>query len=90
MRATLAFKSDAPRPRRAPALAKERQEGMLMAEPAAVIEGYDPEPGVEQDERAQEHRRLALETSDPAAALLHAVLALEARVDELTWHLARR
>ena len=64
-----------------------------MAEPIAVIEGYDPEPGVEQDERAQEHRRLAreaLDGGDQEGALVHAVLALEARVDELTYWIAQR
>jgi hypothetical protein len=64
-----------------------------MAEPAAVLEGYDPEPGVEQDERAHCHRRQALEAldgGDGQAALVHAVLALEARVDELTYWIAQR
>lgn len=65
-----------------------------MAEPAATTrEDYDPEPGVEQDDRARDHRRRALEAldgGDGQGALVHAVLALEARVDELTWHVAQR
>jgi len=61
-----------------------------MAEPAAVIEGYDDATGVEQNRRAGDHRREALEASDPAVALTHAVLALEARVEELTCYLAAR
>ncbi len=55
----------------------------------------DPRPcdGAEQDERAQRHRAralAALEDGEHAAdALVHALLALEARVEELTVYVAR-
>ena len=62
-----------------------------MTEPAAVREDYDAgATGGEQDQRAVEHRRLALAAEDPMVALLHAVLALEARLEELTCFVAQR
>jgi hypothetical protein len=64
-----------------------------MADPAADLEAYDAAPGVEQDERAHDHRRRALEAldgGDAQVALVQAVLALEARVDELTYWIAAR
>jgi hypothetical protein len=53
---------------------------------------HEPEPGDQQDRRAFEHRRVALEqlqAGEHAAALTHAVLALEARVEEMTCFIAR-
>ena len=53
----------------------------------------DYEPGVREDERAQEHRQAALAALDenrPAhVALVHALLALESRLEELTCYIAR-
>jgi hypothetical protein len=60
------------------------------------VEAYDPcrEPGAEQDERAARHRELALEAADGldplGVALVHALLAVEARVDELVCYVASR
>jgi hypothetical protein len=53
----------------------------------------DREPGADADERAVRHRRAALDAArdlDAAdAAVMHAILALEARVEELTCFVAR-
>lgn len=46
----------------------------------------------ETHDRAVQHRRQAVEVAqslDPfGAAVVHALLAIEARLDELTWHVA--
>jgi hypothetical protein len=52
------------------------------------------EPGEEQDERAVQHRRKALAALDdgqhqPVEALVHALLALEARVEEMSVYVTR-
>ncbi len=53
-----------------------------------------PEPGVEQDKRALQHRRRALHAlsssdCEPHVALTEALLALEARLEELTCYVAQ-
>lgn len=68
-----------------------------MARSAAVAEAYDEPPssapGVEQDQRAIRHSvaaREALALSEPPhVAITHAILALEARVEELTVYVAQ-
>jgi hypothetical protein len=57
--------------------------------------GHPADPGVEQDQRAARHRDRALEALDgdyvhPHAALVHALLAVEARIEELTCYLTAR
>lgn len=51
------------------------------------------EPGVEQNERATAHREAALEIvadgGESTVALVHAALAIEARIDELIVYLAQ-
>jgi hypothetical protein len=51
------------------------------------------DPAAVAEERADRHRDTAiqaLEAADnPAVALVHALLALDARLDELNWHVAR-
>lgn len=60
--------------------------------PDELASASEDRPGYEQHVRAIHHRRRAVEAAqdaDPAAvALTHALLALEARVDELTCYIA--
>lgn len=68
-----------------------------MTRPAATVGAYDEPPssapGVEQDERAARHRQAALEAVDELdrrdQAIVNALLAIEARVDELTCYVAQ-
>ncbi len=54
---------------------------------------HDDEPGVDQHERAIVHREAALDVvadgGETTVAVVHALLAIEARIDELTAYLAR-
>ena len=60
--------------------------------PVAAPVADDPHPGDEQDDRASRHREGALKAladGCSADAIVHALLALEARVDELMVYVAR-
>lgn len=63
------------------------------ATPPAVGPGAnDWHPGEREDERATEHREEALQAlaaGRSADAMVYALLALEARIDELTVYVAR-
>ena len=68
-----------------------------MAATSSARENGDARPdvaeqGAAQDERAARHRALAMdaiEDGDGLDAIAHALLAVEARIDELTCYIAR-
>lgn len=60
---------------------------------APDMDERQPEPGVAQDERANEHRARALDALDADSAFVaiaEALFAVEARLDELTTYVAQR
>ena len=72
---------------------EDHRPGWSASRTEASMNDDRHEPGVEQDERATEHYEAALElvagVDDGTAAVVHSVLSLASRVEELVVYLAR-